>query len=124
MRGSEQVRMDVSCETSEQCPTLVPVLFISPTPPMQVVQRDHYLSFMEWFVYTHQDVALPVKVREVTDPAQAVYIYVYLLIFIEFFMPSMPCLLSGGGLGKAGEVKGGTGRGGVGEGGGGGGSDS
>ena len=28
----------------------------------QVVQREHYLAFMEWFVYTLPEVALPVKV--------------------------------------------------------------
>lgn len=29
---------------------------------LQVVQRENYLAFMEWFVYTLPEVALPVKV--------------------------------------------------------------
>lgn len=33
-------------------------------PCVQVVQRENYLAFMEWFVYTLPEVALPVKVRE------------------------------------------------------------
>lgn len=32
-------------------------------PADRVVQRENYLAFMEWFVYTLPEVALPVKVR-------------------------------------------------------------
>lgn len=32
-------------------------------PADRVVQRENYLAFMEWFVYTLPQVALPVKVR-------------------------------------------------------------
>eukprot|EP00904_Undaria_pinnatifida_P004685 jgi/Undpi1/14217/HiC_scaffold_9.g03866.m1 len=31
-------------------------------PADRVVQREHYLAFMEWFVYTLPEVALPVKI--------------------------------------------------------------
>lgn len=34
---------------------------------IQVVRREHYLAFMEWFVYTLPQVALPVKVRLFLD---------------------------------------------------------
>lgn len=33
-------------------------------PADRVVQRENYLAFMEWFVYTLPDVALPVKVLD------------------------------------------------------------
>lgn len=32
-------------------------------PADRVVQRENYLAFMEWFVYTLPEVALPVKVN-------------------------------------------------------------
>ena len=41
----------------------------------QVVQRQHYLAFMEWFVYTLPEVALPVKVYLVA----AVRVYGWIL---------------------------------------------